>query len=144
MPRQTDLNKPQAMRNAPLPPPYLQANAKALWRETITARPAAEWCAADCTLLALYVGAALDVRRLNEQIARDGEVIEGRISPLVQVRAGRENLLLAVAKKLKLTPCSRYTAKDVGRLHRHAGKALQANEVLDSDDLLAGHSRGLQ
>jgi phage terminase small subunit len=114
-----------------------------LWATSISARPTAEWTPADCTLLRLYVCAALDVRRLDQQIAKYGEVVDGKINPLVRVRASREALVLATAKRLRLSPCSRYTAKDVGRLHRHASKARTAAATLDEDDLLAGHG-GLQ
>lgn len=137
MGRTTELTRPQAMRNAPQAPSDLPAEGRTLWQQTIGARPASEWNACDAALLALYVGAVLDVRRLDREIAKTGEVVDGRISPLVRIRAAREALLLAVAKKLRLTPCSRYTAKDVGRLDRHARKASAAAAVLDEDDLLA-------
>lgn len=137
MGRQTLLNRPDAILNAPPPPVYLDTEGRLLWKQTLGARPSAEWNASDVTLVELYVGAALDVRRLNQEIAAQGEVIDGRINPLVTVRNGREDMLLKTAKKLRLTPCSRYSARRVGKLHRHASKAATAAAVLDDDDLLA-------
>jgi phage terminase small subunit len=141
MGRTTTLNRPGAMLNAPPPPDDLSAEGKLLWKQTLGARPSAEWNRCDTTLLGLYVGAALDVRRLDREIAAQGEVVSGRINPLVHVRASRETLLLSVAKKLRLTPCSRYTARRVGELHRHASKAASAATALDDDDLLARPGR---
>lgn len=143
MGRSTSLNQPAAMRNMPAPPPGLSLAGRDLWNRTLAAKPAAEWSPADCTLLALYVRCALDVQRLDVEIAEAGETTPGRngtptVSPLVQVRARREATLLTTAKRLRLTPCSRYTAKDVGRLHKHATKASKAADTLESDDLLAG------
>lgn len=141
MGRTTHLNKPSAMLNAPRPPDDLPLIGKALWEQTIGARPASEWNSADVTLMLLYVNAALDVRRLDKEIATQGEVIDGRINPLVTVRAGREALLLATAAKLRLAPSSRYTARRVGELHRHAIKASKAAATIEDDDLLAKPGR---
>lgn len=141
MGRTTTLNRPDAMLNAPPPPGHLSAEGKLLWKQTLGARPSAEWNASDVTLLELYVGAVLDVRRLDREIGQQGEVVNGRINPLVTVRSGREALLLSTAKKLRLTPCSRYTARRVGELHRHASKAANAAAALDDDDLLARPGR---
>ena len=144
MGRSTNLDKPDAMRNAPEAPADLSPAERALWKTSLSARPASEWSPADCTLLALYVRAACDVRRQDAEIAKVGEVVDGKINPLVRIRSARESVVLAVAKKLRLTPCSRWTAKRVGELHRHANKASATAAVLDEDDLLAGFGGGLQ
>lgn len=133
----TKLDKPDAMQNAPAAPAHLSTEGRALWKQTLLARPTVEWSPADVTLVSLYVSAALDVRRLDKEIAKSGEVLDGRVSPLVRIRSAREAVLLSTAKRLRLTPCSRYTAKDVGRLHRHANKASAAAALLEDDDLLA-------
>jgi phage terminase small subunit len=146
MGRSTNLNKPNAMQGMPEPPADLSEEGHALWATTLAARPAAEWTAADCTLVALYVRCALDVQRLDKQIEQRGELVRNAagtpiVSPLVTLRARREATLMTLAKRLRLTPCSRYTAKDVGRLHGHARKAQSAAAALDSDDLLAKGGR---
>lgn len=137
MGRPTKLNRAEQALHLPAPPADLPAEAKALWKTSVAARPASEWSPADQTLLALYVHAAIDVRRMNSLIEREGEVVDGRINPRVQVRAYRERLLLDVAKRLRLTPCSRYTAQRVGELHQHATRAREVAAALDSGDLLA-------
>lgn len=143
MGRSTSLNKPAAMRGMPEPPAGMSRAGRELWARTLTVRPAAEWHAADAQLLALYIRAAEDVERLDRQIDKEGEVVLAGngtplVSPLVTLRGRREAVMLAVAKRLRLTPCSRYSAKDVGRLARHAQRAQVASDLLDGDDLLAG------
>lgn len=147
MPRTTNLSKPGAMLGAPEPPTDMSPAGRRLWKQTLAVRPAAEWSAADAVLLTLYVRAVLDVERLNGEIAEQGEVLSSPtgaqvVSPLVLVRARRESTLLDCSNRLRLAPSSRYTARRVGELARHAGRAQRAGAAIDADDLLAAPSRG--
>lgn len=143
MPRTSALSAPDALDNMPAPPADLPAAGRELWEHTLRLRPAATWTQADCVLLALYVRAVLDVQRLDRQIASDGEVTTSpngmpMVHPLVQVRARREKTLLDAANRLRLAPSSRYTARRVAELSRHASKAARASAAIEADDLLAG------
>lgn len=146
MPRQTTLNKPGAMLDAPQPPSHMSAEGQRVWRDTLAVRPASEWSIADTVLLGMYVQAVLDVQRLDREIAQYGELSNassGRlvVSPLVLVRAKRERVMLDCANRLRITPSARYTARRVGELARHAGKALAAEQTAEGDDLLASPTR---
>jgi len=148
MGRQTALNKPGAMLNGPRPPAGMSAAGVKLWESTLTCKPAAEWTPADAVLLNVYVAAVLDVERLTAEITQHGELMRGAngvpvLSPLVALRQRRETVLMMAAKRLRLTPCSRYTARRVGELARHAVKARTAAAALDDDELLA-RPRALQ
>lgn len=138
MPRTSELSKPAAMRGMPEPPEGMSPAGRRLWKAAMSARPASQWTPADLTLLALHVAAALDVDRLSAQIAKTGEVVAGKVHPLVIVRAARERVLLQTATKLRLTPSSRHTGKDAERFASHARRASAAARVLGEDDLLAG------
>ncbi len=146
MPRNTNLNKAAQALHLPEPPATLSPAERRLWKTSVSARPADTWSPVDKTLLALFVRAATDVERLTVEIGRHGEIADGRVSPRVLVRAAREKLVLDVAKRLRLTPCSRYTAARVGELHRHATKAREAASNYEADtDLLASPTpRNLQ
>jgi phage terminase small subunit len=139
MPRQTHLNKPAEALHLPAPPPGMCAAGRALWKATLACRPASEWSSADCGLLEVYVRAMLDVQRLDREIAQRGEIVSTpagavAVSPLVHVRSARERTLFAAVQRLRLAPSSRYTARRVGELSRHASKAHRAASALDADD----------
>ncbi len=146
MPRTTELSKPQALLGQPQPPADLSIAGKSMWRLIVASRPAVAWTQADAMLIAMYVRAALDVQRLDAEITMHGEVEDGKVSPRVKLRAMREQVLLTLAHRLKLSPSARYTAKDAGRLHGHAKRAGAALSTLDDDDelLLARHDARLQ
>src|SRR5690348_18505245 len=110
MPRQSNLNRPEAMAKHP-PPKGITGEARTLWINALQARPAVEWNAIDLALLKVLVEAISDVLRLNSEITETSELIDGRVNPLVYIRAAREKVAITAATKLRLLPAQRHTSK---------------------------------
>ncbi len=140
MPAPTTLNQASAMLGQPEAPAALSPADKRAWRDVVTSRPASAWTPSDILLLHIYISAFGDVQRLDREIRKFGEVVEGKVSPLVKVRAAREQILVSLGMKLKLMPSNRFDGKTVQRLGDHAAKARTAAAVFDrdDDDLLGG------
>jgi phage terminase small subunit len=138
MAARTTLNQPSAMQNAPPAPRGFDADAKALWTAIVASRPVPTWTASDLRLLSMYVEACSDVARLTREIDDEGEVIGMKVSPRIKIRAAREQFLITLAMKLRLTPSNRWDSKAVHRMGEHATRASRALSNIDADDLLGG------
>jgi P27 family predicted phage terminase small subunit len=136
-------------------PDDLPEDYKKLWLETVNTKPADYWTKQDIPLLELYCRTYFDMKRLNQEIEDEGEIITNAkgnptINPKIMVRTVAEQRFLMLCSKLRAQPSARGNIVNEGsavKRRRNAVDTARAAEGGDDGDdeghgLLAGIGAG--
>ena len=126
----------QAAQNValgPLDPPAhvnLRPQDKPHWRAIMAARARHTWDDADLTTAATLARAQADILMLQEQVDRDGYIIEGKINPAAQMVETLTKRVTSLSRILHV-----HAEAKLGRA-RDNGKTLALEQEAAEDDAL--------
>ncbi|HDQ4605277.1 TPA: TerS protein [Pseudomonas aeruginosa] len=124
----------QAVALGPLKPPThvrLRDGDWPFWSAIVTARPRDTWTDADLVLAAGLARLYADIEMLQQQIDRDGMVIDGKANPACDLLDKMTRRALAMGRQLMVA-----TIATVGKaqdIHKGAALERSARQQIDDD-----------